>query len=179
MTKITHSIYKDYPEHPYISPARDLELWEKTPEVFPYSRVEKRQMERLPEGVLPGDIVMLWRINFDNFTSTTVIPQYFEYRYGIDSDESIKILIQLGYIEVGSAKDSLDVLNMVALKKILVENELDTKGKKAIVFNRIMDSVTEEKLAKQFSLRKYKSTPSGKELLEKYDAIIQKHGPKM
>ena len=32
MKKITHPVYADYPEQPYISPDRDLKLWEEQPE---------------------------------------------------------------------------------------------------------------------------------------------------
>lgn len=179
MEKTTHPIYKDYPEQPYISPDRDLEAWEKNPELFPYGIVEKKQMQRLPEGILPGHIIMLWRIHFNNFTNKTFIPQYFEYRYGVDSEECIQTLINRGYVEICSAKDSLNLLNMNALKDILEKSNLDTKGKKGILLSRITDNISEEELIKLFSLRKYKITSSGEEILKKYDNIIQKHGPKM
>lgn len=130
MKKVTHPIYKNYPEQPYISPDRDMESWGKTPELFPYGIIEKKQMQRLPEGILPGHVIMLWRIHFNNFTNTTVIPQYFEYRYGVDSEECIQTLIKLGYTEICSAKDSLDSLNMNALKEILKKTVWRQREKK-------------------------------------------------
>ena len=82
-------VYKDYDHQPYISDHRNLLEWESTPEKYPYAKVERKQMVLLEEGLFPGDIVMLWRIGFNNFTNESTIPDYFEYRYGIHSDESI------------------------------------------------------------------------------------------
>lgn len=178
MEKITHPIYKDYPEQPYISKERDLKHWEESPEDFPYGRVEKKQMIRLEEGILPGDIIMLWRINFGNFTNETIIPQYFEYKYGVDSQESIERLIDLGYIERCSGEESLGLLNIVKLKKILKNNNLKLQGDKAELLERIRDNIPIKDLEEETSLRKYKSTSLGKEVLEKYYAIVIKHGPK-
>lgn len=86
-------------------------------------------MQRFPEGVLPRDIVMLWRIHFGSFTNETVIPQYFECRYGDNSEESIQTLIKLGYVVKANAKDSLDLLTVDYLKKILEDYSLPKTGK--------------------------------------------------
>lgn len=179
MKKITHPIYQNYPEQPYISPDRDIVAWEKTPEKFPYGVVEKKQMERLPEGLLPGDVVLLWRIHFNNFTNETVIPQYFEYRYGINSTDSMNTLMNLGYVQRLGAKESVHLLNMTLLKRILQNHGLATKGKKEEVLLRINENLSEKQLDQELSLRRYQITPKGEKVLSKYDDIIQKHGPKM
>lgn len=179
MKKIVHPIYKDYAEQPFISPGRDMESWEKMNGLFPYGIIEKKQMQRLSEGLLPGHIVMLWRIHFNNFTNETVIPQYFEYRYGVDSEECIETLIKLGYAKVCSAKDSLNCLNMRELKEILKKLNLQTTGKKENLLSRVIEYGAEQELEALFFLRKYGITSPGEEVLKKYDSIIQKHGPKM
>ena len=179
MEKRTHPFYRDYPEQPYISPQRDLDAWEKTPDRFPYGVVEKRQMQRLAEGILPGHVVMLWRIHFGNFTNESVHPQYFEYRYGVDGAECIETLIRLGYAIKCGAKDSLNLLNLRALKAILLENGLSAKGKKEELLTWIAGHVPEEKLEEAFPLRKYRITPAGESVLEKHGEIIKRHGPKM
>lgn len=179
MEKRTHPFYRDYPEQPYLSPQRDLDAWEKTPDRFPYGVVEKRQMQRLGEGILPGHVVMLWRIHFGNFTNESMHPQYFEYRYGVDGAECIETLIRLGYAIKCGAKDSLNLLNLRALKAILLENGLSAKGKKEELLTRIAGHVPEEKLEEAFPLRKYRITPAGESVLEKYGEIIKRHGPKM
>ena len=79
MEKITHPVYKDYPEQPYISPDRDLKAWISTPERFPYSRVPRASMVRTEEGLLPGHIVMLWLMEVSSIPNEFIAPQYFEY----------------------------------------------------------------------------------------------------
>ena len=179
MKKITHPVYADYPEQPYISPDRDLKLWEEQPEKFPYKKVERSKMVRLDEGVLPGDIVMLWRVGFGNFTTDTHIPDYFEYRYGVNSDESLELLIDLGYIEKMGAQDTLHLLNSDVIKRILKANALKVSGKKQEILDRALTQIEPQELEKAFDTRRYKITSQGKDLLKKYDDIIIKHGPKM
>ena len=178
MSRITHPIYKDYAEQPYISPERDLAAWEEDPSLFPYDQVAKAQMERLEEGVLPGDIVLLWRIQLNTFTTDSDYPQYFEYRYGINGVESLQLLIDLCFARQCTATESLLSLSIPKLKKILTHEGLPVGGKKADVLQRIVDNIPEEKLAPLFDLRKYETTPRGDDLLSKYAHIIQKHGPK-
>lgn len=179
MKKVTSIIYENYPEQPYISANRDVKAWEKNPSLFAYDIVEKKQMIRLEEKVLPGHIIMLWRVNFDNFSNMSTIPLYFEYKYGVDSHECLSTLEKLGYIQTCNATESLSLLNMVELKQILLNNNLTKNGKKPDLINRIIENIPNDKLEKMFELRKYKSTSLGKDLLIKYDYIIQKHGPKM
>ena len=168
MKKITHPVYADYPEQPYISPDRDLKLWEEQPEKFPYKKVERSKMVRLDEGVLPG-----------NFTTDTHIPDYFEYRYGVNSDESLELLIDLGYIEKMGAQDTLHLLNSDVIKRILKANALKVSGKKQEILDRALTQIEPQELEKAFDTRRYKITSQGKDLLKKYDDIIIKHGPKM
>lgn len=177
MKRITHPYYADYPEQPYISPDRNLIQWEERPEKFPYGKVEKRQMIRTEEGLFPGDIVMLWRIHFGNFTTDSTIPEYFEYRYGINSDESIERLIDGKFIEIGSAKESVDLLNMTVLKRILKSEGCSTSGNKGDLVNRVLE-LSEETLNKSIDFRRYIITKEGRETLEKHGDIIKRHGPK-
>lgn len=176
--KITHPMYKDYPEQPYISPERNLKLWEEEPENFPYNKVEKKQMIRLSEGILPGHLIMLWRVHFNTFNTESIIPEYFEYRYGVDSHEAINILLEKGYIEKLNAKASLDALNIKKLKKILESNGLSTQGKKEDLMKRIQGSLSEEIVSQAFRLRKYKITLEGKTTLNNHSDIIKRHGTK-
>lgn len=178
MKKITHEIYKDYPIHPYISSKRDLKLWETNPEKFPYKIVEKKQMILLDEKILPGDLILLWRINFDNFTNESVIPQYFEYRYGVDSDNSIKVLHELKFAETCTATESLTELTIPQLKNLLKSKGINATGKKQELLNNIIENITEEELSSMFSLRKYRITKLGKKVIENHPEIIKKHGTK-
>ncbi|MCC9955426.1 hypothetical protein HK115_09460, partial [Streptococcus agalactiae] len=74
--KSIEEIYKNYPNIPYISPERDLA------EINFSKVVPRKNMEETSEGLLPGDIILLWRIQFGTFTTETSFSKYFEYIYG-------------------------------------------------------------------------------------------------
>ncbi|HFR3771695.1 TPA: hypothetical protein ACHVGM_002183, partial [Streptococcus suis] len=71
--KRIEEMYKDHEVKPYISPERDLGQWLLEPKPVP-----KRNMVRLEEGILPGDIILLWRISLGSFETTTPYSKYFE-----------------------------------------------------------------------------------------------------
>lgn len=172
-------VYEDYPEQPYISENRDIKLWEERPELFPYSKVEKKQMVRNEDGLLPGDIVLLWRIGFNNFTNETHIPDYFEYRYGINTEESIELLLKKQLIEISSVVDSLDLISSPIIKRILKDNDLKVGGKKQELVDRLIESVSVENIEKEISTRRYRITETGKDILDTYyESVIIPHGPK-
>lgn len=175
---IKHKFYENYPVHPYISPDRDLEMWENYPEKFPYAKVSKFNMTPLDEGLLPGDIVLLWRIGFNNYTNESHVVNYFEYRYGIDHDASIQKLIDGGYIELSSAKNTLDLITVPELKRMLKAKSLPVSGNREVIVLRVLANLSEEDLESSFTLRKYVLLDEGKKMLAKYEDIIQKHGPK-
>lgn len=178
MKKVISKVYKDYPEQPYISENRDLEAWENYPEKFPYAKVEERQMQRLEENLLPGDIIMLWRIGFGNFTNESVIPAYFEYRYGVNDEESKQRLVDGKYMYLGSVLESLDLLNSPTLKRLLREEGLSLAGNKSEILKRVIDEIDEETLKQKITMRVYVITETGQALLDKYGDIILRHGPK-
>ena len=134
---------------PYISPDRDLVAWLVDPKP-----VSKRNMELLQDGLLAGDIVLLWRINFGTFTTETWFPKYFEYTYGIHAPEHVKVLVDKGYTYIESAFDSLDHIN-ATMKKSHSQKERRrgtlSKMKAANLNQALANHFTEEELAQQFS----------------------------
>lgn len=178
MKNITSIKYKDYPNQPYISPTRDLALWETNPERFPYAVVEKSKMVKLKEGIFPGDLIMLWRIGFDNFTTESVIPAYFEYIYGLNIDASKATLLKLEYVLLCNATESLVELTSPQLKTILKTHNLKLTGKKHELIQRIIENITEEELEQLFTMRKFKITELGRKILNSYPEIIKRHGSK-
>ena len=88
--KTIQELYADYPEMPYISPERDLAETNFT------KPVPKRNMVRTAEGLLPGHIILLWRINFGTFTTETTFSKYFEYTYGVNGRAALNDLIAGG-----------------------------------------------------------------------------------
>lgn len=131
-------MYEDYMIKPYVSPDRDPKEGVKP--------VPKRNMEPLADGLLAGDIILLWRINFGTFTNETWYPKYFEYTYGIDGPSHLTQLLENGYAYEESAFSSLDHLNSSQKKAIL--KELGVKGlskmKAADLDEALANSLSEE-----------------------------------
>ena len=53
-----------------------------------------------------GDIILLWRVGFDTFTTQSWFPKYFERTYGIDAAFDLRMLVKAGLVEIESAADS-------------------------------------------------------------------------
>ena len=168
-------MYNDYEVKPYISPERDLATW-----LLEAKPVPKRNMVRLEEGLLPGDIILLWRINFGTFETTTPYSKYFEYIYGINGPEHMEQLITDGYAYVESAFDSLDYITSTAKKNILKAEGVTglSKLKAADLDAALKEYLTEEKLAPYFSVRGYALTEKGKSALDNHPEVIDKHPKK-
>ena len=178
MTTISDVMEKFYADHevkPYISPERDLEAWLLDPKP-----VSKRNMELLRDGLLAGDIILLWRIHFGTFTTETWFPKYFEYTYGIHASEHLKALVEKGYTFIESAFDSLDHINATMKKAILKKKGVTGLSKmKAADLNQALDDhFTEEELEQHFAIRGYQLTDKGKQALKDYQATIDRHPKK-
>lgn len=175
ISEILEKIYADHLVKPYISPERDLEAWLLDPKP-----VSKRNMELLQDGLLAGDIILLWRINFGTFTTESWFPKYFEYTYGINAPEHLRALVDKGYTFIESAFDSLDHINATMKKAILKKKGVVglSKMKAADLNQALADHFTEEELAEQFTVRGYQLTDKGKQALIDYQAIIDRHPKK-
>ncbi len=176
--KKTLPLYQDYSEHPYISPTRNIALWIKHPEKFPYGVVPKKNMIRLVEGILPGELILLWRIHFNTFTTESIIPEYFEYRYGINSITSLDSLLEKGLIRLQNATQSVDLLPLSQLRPLLKKYNLPLQGNKPELLTTLLSTLSEETLKQEFSIRRYEITSSGLTILNNHPEIIQRHGAK-
>ncbi|MEI4327773.1 hypothetical protein V9Z56_02455 [Streptococcus suis] len=168
-------MYKDHEVKPYISPERDLATW-----LLEAKPVPKRNMIRLEEGLLAGDIILLWRVNFGTFTTTTPYSKYFEYIYGINGPAHMEKLLADGYVYLESAFDSLDHITSTAKKNILKAEGVTglSKMKAADLDTALKDHLTEEKLAPYFAVRGYALTEKGRAALENHQEVIDKHPKK-
>lgn len=94
--RIAAMFYSDYPEIPYISIGRG-EQWVKMAQEMPKTvLVQRNMMARFNDGLLPGHIYMLYWLN--KYTNKKV-PQYFEYKYGIDFHSEKSFLLDTGYLD--------------------------------------------------------------------------------
>lgn len=173
-------IYANHDEMPYISPNRDLTQWLNQVELSSGQTVPKRNMVRLGEDLLPGHIIILWRVRFGTYDNTTVISKYFEYDYGIDAKSDIEVLINRGLVAVMTAKESLTYLTAPQLKKWLKEKNIAgfSKFKKQELMDAVRQAYAEEELAEKFSLRGYTLTEAGEKVLNNHDEVIDKHPKK-
>lgn len=94
-------LYRSHRNLPYISPERDLAAWLEEVELSSSKAVPKWALEpvaniELYSGYLfevtAGDIILLWRVGFDTFTTQSWFPKYFEYTYGIDAAFDLRII---------------------------------------------------------------------------------------
>lgn len=173
--KRIEEMYREHQVKPYISPERDLESW-----LLEAKPVPKRNMVRLEEGLLPGDIILLWRINFGTFETTTPYSKYFEYMYGINGPAHMEQLLADGYAHMESAFDSLDHITSTAKKNILKAEGVAglSKMKAADLDLALREHLTEERLASYFSVRGYALTEKGRAALENHPEVIDKHPKK-
>lgn len=166
-------LYHDFKIKPYVSPERDL-----TTEIF--KPVPRINMEPLEDGLLAGDIILLWRIHFGTFTNETWYCKYFEYTYGINGEEHFHELIKNGYAIIASVFDSLKQINATQKKAILKTKSVTglSKLKSAELDEALKVHFTEEELARQFSVREVQLTEKGKKALENNQAVIDRHPKK-
>ena len=107
-------------------------------------------------------------------------PNYFEYTYGIDAPKHLTTLVEKGYALVETAFDSLDHLNATMKKNILKSKGITglSKMKATDLDQALHDNLTEEELASHFTVRGYKLTPKGEQILKQYQDIVDRHPKK-
>lgn len=170
--KTINDVYGQHAEMPFILPKYEAELLRKP--------IAKRQMERTPEGFLPGHIILLWRIQFGTYTTKSPHHKYFYTTYGIDAQKELESLIEQGYVKINSAFDSLHLLSALAIKDFLKAKEVKglSKMKRQDLHSSLKACYTEAELSSLFSERSYALTQSGVDLLAKHPEIVAKHPQK-
>lgn len=173
-------LYKDHAETPYINPERKLKEWLDDLAIGKAYFVPKRQMERFPNGLLPEDLILLWRISLGAFTTDSWFPKYFEYDYGIDATKSLNILIERGFARKMSASESLTYQTVSQLKHLLKQRGIKgySKLKKDELIQLVKEQIDKESLENSISLRGYILTPKGEQALKDYPEPVERHPKK-
>ncbi|SUN48506.1 Uncharacterised protein [Streptococcus dysgalactiae subsp. dysgalactiae] len=170
--KTIKEVYQNHAEMPYIAPAYQEELLRKP--------IPKRNMERTKEGLLPGHIVMLWRIQFGTYTTANSHHKYFYTTYGIDAQTELDWLISQGYVQKDSARESLRHLPASRLKDFLGQKAVKglSKIKRDELDQAVLSHFSEEELSILVDLRGYRLLPKGEEALGANANIVDRHPQK-
>ncbi|MCY7103155.1 hypothetical protein [Streptococcus oralis] len=88
--------------------------------------------------------------------------------------------MEKGYAVIKTAFDSLDHLNATIKKNILKSKGMTglSKMRAPYLDQSLRDNFSGEELASYFSIRGYKLTPKGEQILEQYQDIIDRHPKK-
>lgn len=130
--------------------------------------------------VTASDIILLWRVGFDTFTTQSWFPKYFEHTYGIDAAFDLRMLVEAGFVEVESAADSLDLVTAPALRK--APKDAGVSGlsgvKKAELMGFTREHLSPAQLEDVVPVRSYKLTTAGLALLDAHPEVVAKHPKK-
>lgn len=143
--------------------------------------IPKRNQRILEGGLLPGDIILLWRINFGTFTNKSWFPKYFQFDYGIDGIQHMENLLKEGYAVTLTAMESLKHLNAGEKREILkAKNIKGLSGLKVSQLDTLIKAnFTEEELKDFFDVRGYGLTEKGKKALSSNKEVVDYHPKKM
>ena len=170
--KTIKEIYAQHAEFPYIAPQYKADLQRKP--------IPKRNMVRTAEGLLPGHVILLWRIQFGTYTTKSALHKYFYTTYGIDAQKELVWLISEDYIKIDSAFSSLKHISALQLKAFLKDKQVSglSKMKRSDLEAAVQKYFSEEELSKYFDLRGYSLLPKGKEILAQHTEIVDRHPKK-
>ena len=182
-------LYRNHRSLPYISPEHDLAAWLEKVELSSSKLVPKWALEPVANielyggylfEVTAGDIILLWRISFNTFTTQSWFPKYFEHTYGIDAAFDLRMLVEAGLVEIESAANSLDLVTVPALRKALKDAGVNglSSAKKADLMRLAREHLSPAQLEDVVPVRSYKLTTAGRALLDAHPEVVAKHPKK-
>ena len=182
-------LYRNHRSLPYISPERDLAAWLEEVELSSSKAVPKWALEPVANielyggylfEVTAGDIILLWRISFSTFTTQSWFPKYFEHTYGIDAAFDLRMLVEAGLVEIGSAAGSLDLVTTPALRKALKDAGVNglSGATKADLMRLAREHLSPAQFEEVVPIRSYKLTTVGRALLDAHPEVVAKHSKK-
>lgn len=144
-------------------------------------KIPARNLIRFENGLLPGDIILLWRISHGTFTNESYFHKYFSQDYGIDAPAHLAELILKGFVETQNVFEAIeDHVPVWRLKEILTER--GEVGLSKLNRNEILDLVEvvfdEKELKELITVRGYVLTEKGEEALRQGQSAVDKHPKK-
>ena len=161
------------------APKKEHEIVEDSEATKETSKTPSLHLKGKPDaaGLYPSELVML-SLAEHYITTETNFPGYLTYTYEIANPPKIlKSLQAKGFIEVGSAIDTLDHMKLPELKEIAASLGIVVKGKKTDIIARL-SAAGEESLSRFVNERTWKLTESGIEELKANPYIqyfLEKH----
>lgn len=121
-----------------------------------------------PFNLLVGDVLLLWC--FQNTRNINdAYPNYFEYKYGINANLRVKILLKNNFIVVANKYAILNYLKVSELKEMCSKNNLKSTGKKEQLVERLLG--VDDIILNDFD-NLYMLSPDGTKILQdNYDYI--------
>lgn len=147
----------------------------------PKTKIPARNLVKFDNGLLPGDIILLWRISHGTFTNESHFHKYFSQDYGIDAPAHLAELISKGFVEMQNVFEAIeDHVPVWRLKEILAER--GEVGLSKLNRNEILDLVEvvfdEKELEELITVRGYVLTKKGEEALQQGQSAVDKHPKK-
>ncbi len=159
-----------------------VEKFAGTPFASKVITFEERKKTSYPSrnGLYPAEILLLEYCKFGTYPNPkNGYPGFWWFEYGIRNvDAVLKSLESRGFIAMASAKADLPRLTIPKLKEILSAESLDTKGRKSDLVNRILESVSEEKLQSYIPVRRYDVTELGQQEIRENEYVKYIHSRK-
>lgn len=141
---------------------------------------EKRIKTAFPSrnnGLYPHEILVLDYADAF-YTHGNDYQRFWWTRYGVKNvDAVLHSLLQKGFIAVAPITATLEKKTVAEIKAVLESHELNSKGKKAVLIQRLIDEIPADELEKLFPDRLYMRTEKGEAELkaEEYVSYIHQH----
>lgn len=144
-----------------------------TTEVFFETTIDPIYTKPLPNGLLPGEVLLIDWIFGKN--ENAVFPRYFETEYGIDAKRSLNKLKEEHYVAESSPYESLDSLRVSDLKEVLKTKGLKVGGNKSELLTRIRGNFKEYEVTEFIEHLSLMATDKGQDTLREYYYIVPAH----
>lgn len=143
--------------------------------------IPRRNLVKLANGLLPGDIILLWRVSLETFTNMSDFPKYFSQNYGINASKNLQNLIKQDYIKIQDVYAALEDHATVAWMRQALKNQ-SVKGLSRLRRLELLDlieaTLSQKELEKMLKVRGYYLTEKGEKTLYDNQSIVDKHPKK-
>jgi hypothetical protein len=144
-------------------------------------KIPAKNLEKLSNGLLPGDIILLWRIDFGTFTTESWFPKYFTQDYGIDAPAHLRELLAQGYVELDDIYSTLEAhVSGEKIRQVLFERlgKKFSGASKLELLDLAEATFNQKELEELFEIRGYSLTEKGEKALQKGAEAVARHPKK-